>query len=168
MNDPNRTARPSHQQHGAARRRPDRRDAYRHFDCITTRWLDNDAYGHVNNVVYYSWFDTAVNRYLIDRGVLDIHQGEVIGFVIETHCEYFAPLAFPDAVHAGLRVARIGSSSVRYEIGLFRNDDVTAAAQGHFVHVYVDRHSRRPVALPSPLRAALQELVMPAATDSSD
>lgn len=168
MNDPNRMADPSHQPPRAARRQPNRRDTYAHFDRITTRWLDNDTYGHVNNVVYYSWFDTAVNRYLIDRGVLDIREGDVIGFVVETHCEYFAPVAFPDVVHAGVRVARIGSSSVRYEIGLFRNEDATAAAQGHFVHVYVDRHSQRPVVLPSRMRAVLQQLVVPLNNDSSD
>lgn len=137
------------------------RDAYAHLDVITTRWGDNDAYGHVNNVVHYAWFDTVVNRWLIERGLLDIHGGAVIGLVVETGCAYFASMAFPDIVHAGLRVARIGTSSVRYEIGLFRNDEPLPAAQGHFVHVYVDRASRRPVALPEALRAALQPLVGP-------
>lgn len=137
---------------------PDTRAAYRHFQVIPTRWMDNDVYGHVNNVVYYSYFDTVVNQYLVERGVLDIGHGAVIGLVVETQCRYFAPVSFPDAVHAGLRVARLGNSSVRYEIGLFRNDDATAAAQGHFVHVYVDRGSRRPTPLPPDLRAALERL----------
>lgn len=134
------------------------RAAWRHFDQISTRWLDNDAYGHVNNVVYYAWFDTAVNRYLIDGGVLDVQQGPVIGLVVETRCEYFASAAFPDTIHAGLRVARVGTSSVRYEVALFRNDDPDPIAQGHFVHVYVDRASRRPVPLPKALRDALAPL----------
>jgi acyl-CoA thioester hydrolase len=131
---------------------------FRHFLPITTRWMDNDVYGHVNNVVYYSYFDTVVNRYLIEQGVLDIHRGTVIGLVVETGCHYFAPLAFPQTVDAGLRVARLGTSSVRYEIGLFADDSQRAAAQGHFVHVYVDRESRRPAPLAQPLRNALQAL----------
>ena len=135
------------------------RDAYAHFSRITTRWMDNDIYGHVNNVTYYSYFDTAVNRYLIEAGVLDIHTGEVIGLVIETHCNYFAPLAFPRNVDAGIRVAHIGKSSVRYEIGLFEEGEPLAAACGHFVHVYVDRDSRRPTTLPEAFVAALQQLV---------
>ena len=134
------------------------RAAYPHFLAITTRWMDNDAYRHVNNVVYYSFFDTVVNRYLIEAGVLDIERSPVIGLVVETHCRYFAPVAFPDTVHAGLRVARLGNSSVRYEIGLFRNDDPHTAACGDFVHVYVDRETQRPVALPPALREALQAL----------
>jgi len=138
------------------RRRPEARDAYAAFRRIDTRWMDNDVYGHVNNVVYYSFFDTAVNALLIDAGVLDIHQGEVIGLVIETGCNYFAPLAFPQTVHAGVRVARIGRSSVRYEVGLFGDDAPEAAAAGHFVHVYVDRATRRPVPLPEPLRRVLE------------
>lgn len=136
------------------------RGDFPHLASITTRWMDNDVYGHVNNVVYYSFFDTAVNAYLINAGVLDIHAGAVIGLVVETQCQYYAPLAFPEAVTAGIRVARLGSSSVRYEIGLFRGDDNEAAAFGHFVHVYVDRDSRRPVALPAPLRAALERLML--------
>ncbi|WP_294639028.1 thioesterase family protein [uncultured Aquabacterium sp.] len=137
------------------------RSAYAHFQTITTRWMDNDVYGHVNNVTYYSYFDTAVNRYLIEAGVLDIHAGEVIGLVIETHCNYFASLAFPKNVQAGIRVAHIGRSSVRYEIGLFEDGAEQAAACGHFVHVYVDRETRRPVALPDPLLGALRRLQMP-------
>jgi acyl-CoA thioester hydrolase len=137
---------------------PVSRGAYKVFREITTRWMDNDAYGHVNNVVYYSWFDTAVNAYLIEQGALDIHHGEAIGLVVETHCNYFEPLAFPQVVHAGLRVARIGASSVQYEIGLFGVREMTAA-KGHFVHVYVDRQSRRPVPLPKALKAVLEKLV---------
>ncbi|HEX4986727.1 MAG TPA: thioesterase family protein [Burkholderiales bacterium] len=138
---------------------PNARADYRHFQRIPTRWADNDVYGHVNNVVYYSYFDTVVNQYLIEQGTLDIEASTVIGLVVETQCQYFSPLVFPDTVHAGLRVAKLGNSSVRYEIGLFRNDDDTACAQGHFIHVYVDRASRRSVALPAPLRSALEKLL---------
>lgn len=134
------------------------REAYRHFLPITTRWMDNDVYGHVNNVVYYSYFDTVVNEYLISRDVLDIHAGGVIGLVVETQCNYFAPLAFPQTVQAGLRVAYLGSSSVRYEVGLFAQGEPLTAARGHFVHVYVDRVTRKPVPLPAPLAAALEGL----------
>lgn len=145
---------------------PDTRAAYRHFQEITTRWADNDVYGHVNNVVYYSYFDTVVNRYLIEQGVLDPAAGDTIGLVIETQCNYFGSLSFPDTVVAGLRVARLGNTSVRYEVGLFRNHETVAAAQGHFVHVYVDRQSRRPVPLPGPLRRALMPLAaMPHAAE---
>jgi len=132
--------------------------AFPHVLPITTRWMDNDVYGHVNNVVYYSFFDTVVNRYLIEQGALDFTNGTVIGLVVETKCNYFRPLAFPDAVRAGLRVTHQGSSSVRYEVGLFRNEEDTACAQGHFVHVYVDRASGRPVPLPDVLRKALAPL----------
>jgi acyl-CoA thioester hydrolase len=141
---------------------PETRSAYRAFRPITTRWMDNDVYGHVNNVVYYSWFDTAVNAWLIEQGVLDIHGGETIGLVIETQCNYFASLSFPQGIEAGIRVGRLGNSSVRYEVGLFAQGGESAAAQGHFVHVYVDRVTRRPVALPAPLRAALQQLTVAA------
>jgi acyl-CoA thioester hydrolase len=125
---------------------------------MTTRWSDNDVYGHVNNVVYYSWFDTAVNAYLIEEGALDIHAGETIGLVVETHCNYYAPLAFPQAIEAGIRVGRVGNSSVRYEIGLFAENSTVAAASGHFVHVYVDKATRRPKPLPLQLQKALQKL----------
>ena len=135
------------------------RSAYRVFRTITTRWMDNDAYGHVNNVIYYSWFDTAVNAHLIEQGVLDIHQGETIGLVIETQCNYFAPLAFPQTVEAGIRVAKLGTSSVRYEVGLFAQGEPLTAAKGHFVHVYVDSATRRPVPLPAPLKAVLEQLL---------
>lgn len=132
------------------------RDHYRVFRPIGTRWMDNDVYGHVNNVVYYSWFDTAVNAWLIAQGALDIHAGEVIGLVIETQCNYFAPLAFPQTIEAGLRVAHLGSSSVRYEVGLFAQGEPLTAACGHFIHVYVDRQTRRPVPLPPSLKTVLQ------------
>ena len=141
-----------------ARIEPEPRSAYKAFRSIGTRWMDNDAYGHVNNVVYYSWFDTAVNAYLIEHGVLDIHHGDAIGLVVETQCNYFSPLAFPQTVEAGLRVARLGSSSVRYEVALFAQDQDLCAARGHFVHVYVDRVSRRPVSLPQPLKQLLETL----------
>jgi acyl-CoA thioester hydrolase len=136
------------------------RDAYAHFNEIGTRWMDNDVYGHVNNVVYYSYFDTAVNGYLIGSGYLDIANSPVIGLVVETGCRYFSPIAFPDRVTAGIRVAYRGNSSVRYEIGLFRNDEAQASAQGHFVHVYVDRATTKPVPLPEKLRRALDPLVV--------
>jgi len=142
----------------AVRPTPQSRSGYRCFRRIQTRWADNDMYGHVNNVVYYAWFDTAVNTLLIERGALDIHQGATIGFVVETQCHYFAPLAFPQTVEAGIRVAHAGSSSVRYEIALFAEGAETAAAQGHFVHVYVDRETQRPVKLPAALRAVVDEL----------
>lgn len=135
------------------------RSAYKVWRTLGTRWMDNDVYGHVNNVVYYSWFDTAVNGYLIEQGVLDIHQGETIGLVVETQCHYFAPLAFPQALEAGLRVARLGTSSVRYEVGLFAQGAPLTAAKGHFVHVYVDRQSRRPVSLPRNLKSVLETLL---------
>jgi acyl-CoA thioester hydrolase len=138
--------------------RPAPREHYRHFSALSTRWMDNDIYGHLNNVVYYSLFDSAVNRYLIDAGVLDIRVGGVIGLVVETHCNYFAPLAFPQPIDAGLRVARIGTSSVRYEIGLFAEQAPLSAASGHFVHVYVDRASRRPTPLPPAFIDALRGL----------
>jgi acyl-CoA thioester hydrolase len=137
---------------------PESRDRYRHFLAIPTRWMDNDAYRHVNNVVYYSWFDTVVNGYLVARGALDIEASPVVGLVAETHCQYFSPIAFPDVTHAGLRVARLGTSSVRYEIGIFRNEEQQAAAQGYFVHVYVDRATTRPVPLPARMRAVLEPL----------
>ena len=137
---------------------PESRPAYRAFHEITTRWMDNDVYGHVNNVVYYSWFDSAVNAHLIREGALDIHRGEVIGLVVETQCNYFAPIEFPQRVEAGIRVAQMGQSSVRYEVGLFVKGQDSTAAKGHFVHVYVDRASRRPAQLPSRLRQVLEAL----------
>lgn len=140
------------------RAQPRPRSAYRAFRSISTRWADNDAYGHVNNVVYHAWFDTVVNAHLIESGVLDIERSPAIGLVVETRCHYFAPLAFPHTVEAGLRVAHLGRSSVRYEIGLFAQDEPTTAAHGHFIHVYVDRATRQPVALPPPVRELLLTL----------
>ena len=142
------------------------RSAYKVFRPISTRWMDNDLYGHVNNVVYYSWFDTAVNGYLIEAGAIDIHGGSVIGLVIETQCNYFSPLTFPDPVLAGIRVAHVGASSVRYEVGLFsgqageHRESIAqlTAAKGHFIHVYVDRQTRRPVPLPPKLLTVLETL----------
>jgi len=139
---------------------PEVRDRYPHFLAIATRWMDNDVYQHVNNVIYYSYFDTVVNRYLVDKGVLEIGESSVIGLVVETACQYFSPIAFPDTVHAGLRVGKLGRTSVRYEVGIFRNDQTEASAQGHFVHVYVDRAANRPVPLPPALRAVLEPLVV--------
>ena len=137
---------------------PHKRSDYCWFTEISTRWLDNDVYGHINNVVYYSFFDTAVNQFLIERGVLDIHAGTQIGLVVETGCNYFAPLAYPQKIDAGIRVARIGSSSVRYEVGLFAQGSDSSAAQGHFVHVYVNKISRRPQALAVNLRTTLEQI----------
>ncbi|MEJ8815576.1 thioesterase family protein [Variovorax ureilyticus] len=139
--------------------RPTSRDSYRHFMRIDTRWGDNDSYGHVNNVVYYAFFDTAVNRYLIERGVLDISGSPAIGLVIETRCTYFSSIGFPDTVDVGLKIVHCGNSSVRYEIALFRNDQPTASAVGEFVHVYVERTSNRPTPIPADVRGVLQSLV---------
>lgn len=137
---------------------PHKRHDYPYLRDITTRWMDNDVYGHVNNVIYYSWFDTVVNGWLLEQNVLDLEQCPTVGLVVETHCSYFSSIAFPDLVRAGLRVASLGTSSVRYEIGLFANDNTEASAQGHFVHVYVDRVTRRPVPLPAALRRALERI----------
>lgn len=141
-----------------AKPQADARSSYRAFRPISTRWMDNDVYGHVNNVVYYSWFDTAVNATLIDNGVLDIHAGSTIGLVVETQCHYFSALAFPQSIDAGIRVAKLGTSSVRYEVGLFAQGADLTAARGHFVHVYVDRATRRPVPLPVALKTFLETL----------
>ena len=142
-----------------SRPQPASRAQYPHFLTIPTRWMDNDVYAHVNNVIYYSFFDTAVNQYLIEQGVLEIESSTVIGLVVETKCSYFSPVTFPDVVHAGLNVEKLGTSSVRYGIGLFRNDDEAAAAQGYFVHVYVDRKSREAVPVPPDMRAALERIL---------
>ena len=147
-----------HQQTKAAKATPLPRSAYVAFRPVTTRWADNDVYGHVNNVVYYSWFDTAVNAELLARGALCLTTSPVIGLVVETRCAYFAPLAFPQAVETGVRVATIGRSSVTYNVGIFAAGAPLTAAAGHFVHVYVDRATRRPVDLPPALRAALAAL----------
>jgi acyl-CoA thioester hydrolase len=141
-----------------AKPEPAPRSDYRVFRVIGTRWMDNDAYGHVNNVVYYSWFDTVVNAHLIEHGALDTARGATIGLVVETQCNYFSALTFPQTVDAGLRVSQIGRSSVRYEVGLFAQDQPLTAAKGHFIHVYVDRATRRPTALPDKLKAVLQAL----------
>lgn len=136
------------------------RAGYRHFLPLQTRWADNDIYGHVNNVAYYGYFDTIVNEYLIAAGALDIHSGAVIGLVVETGCKYFAPLEFPQSLEGALRVARIGNSSVRYELAIFKAGEERPAAEGHFTHVYVDRHTRRPVSLPAALRSALEKIAV--------
>jgi acyl-CoA thioester hydrolase len=137
------------------RREPGRRGDYRAFVEITTRWADNDVYGHANNVIYYAWFDTAVNQLLIEEGLLDPLNGQGINLVVETGCRYFAPCGFPDRIQAGVRVARVGGSSVRYEIGLFRNNEAQASAEGFFVHVHVDRATRRPRPMDEAMRAVL-------------
>lgn len=136
------------------------REAFAHFMPLATRWMDNDVYGHVNNVQYYSYFDTAVNHYLIRSGWLDIHGGDVVGLVVETRCSYAASVAFPDELDVGLRVEKIGNSSVRYGIAIFRRGEDLAAAEGHFVHVYVDRKSNAPVRVPDALREVLAPLVV--------
>jgi acyl-CoA thioester hydrolase len=140
------------------REAPLTRADFPHFLEITTRWMDNDVYGHVNNVVYYSFFDTVVNRYLIDNKALDFRDGKVIGLVVETSCNYFKPVAYPDRITAALAVEHLGNSSVRYRLAVFRNDDGEAAAQGRFVHVYVDRATNRPVPLPDALRKTLERI----------
>lgn len=136
------------------------REAYPHVLEIPTRWMDNDIYGHVNNVQYYSYFDTVINEYLIRVGGLDIHIGEAIGICVESHCAYKASLAFPNVVHAGLRVAKLGRSSVRYEVGLFDGEAHEPAAEGWFVHVFVDREARRPVEIPAAIRSALAAITV--------
>ena len=131
---------------------------FRHLHPISTRWDDNDVYGHVNNVRYFAFFDTAINAWLIREGGLDVERGDVIGVCAESHWAYTAAIAFPDAVEVGLRTAHLGTSSVRYELAVFRDGDEESAATGWFVHVFVDRATRRPVAIPAPLRAALERL----------
>ncbi len=133
-------------------------NAFPHHLALATRWMDNDVYGHVNNVQYYSYFDTAVNHYLIQSGWLDIHHGDVVGLVVETRCTYHASIAFPDELEVGLRVERLGNSSVRYGIGIFRKGETEAVAEGYFVHVYVDRQTNTPVKLPQSLRVVLEPL----------
>ncbi len=135
-----------------------RRESYGWHVPITTRWMDNDVYGHVNNVVYYSFFDTVINRYLIERGGLDPHASEVIGLAVESGCTYAGSLRFPDAVEGGLRVAHLGTSSVRYEVGIFVVGDPIARAHGRFTHVFVDRATRRPLPIAGPMREALEAL----------
>ena len=141
--------------------RTERRADYGHYLAIPTRWMDNDIYVHVNNVVYYSYFDTVINEYLIREGGLDIHQGQVVGYAVESNCRFHRAFAFPDSIDAGLRVAHIGNTSVRYEIGLFRCDEDKPAATGHFVHVFVDRFSNKPTPIPVAIRGALERLLTP-------
>lgn len=137
-----------------------KRGDYRWFTTITTRWMDNDVYHHVNNVQYYSFFDTAVGAFSLERGILDLGKSPVVGLVVETGCKYFAPIAFPDLVHVGLRIAKIGNSSVRYEIGIFRNDEEDASAEGFFVHVYVDEEKRTPSRIPDPVREKMNAIAV--------
>lgn len=132
---------------------------YAHFQPITTRWHDNDVYGHVNNVVYYSYFDSAVNTYLIEVGGLDIHDGPVVGFVVSSSCDYFASIAFPERIEVGLRIGKLGNSSVQYELAIFKVGEDEACAAGRFVHVFVDRQSNRPVPIPDNLRTAMSRLL---------
>jgi acyl-CoA thioester hydrolase len=140
------------------RKQPETRARYRHFQVIPTRWKDNDVYGHVNNVEYYSYFDTVINRYLIDAGGLNPHADTVIGIAVETMCRFQRPFAYPDDVHAGLRVGHLGTSSARYEVGLFGAGEEEARAHGHFVHVFVDRATNKPVPIPPRIRAALEKI----------
>jgi acyl-CoA thioester hydrolase len=137
---------------------PHGREHYRHFITIATRWADNDVYGHVNNIVYYQWFDTAVNQWLIAQGLLDIAHGDQIGLVVETGCSYFTPFSFPGDVDVGLAVERLGTSSVTYRLGIFAAGSSEPSAQGQFTHVYVDRENRRPAALPDAWRKLLETL----------
>ena len=132
---------------------------YRYFLPITTRWMDNDVYGHVNNVTYYSYFDTVANHFLITEGGLDIHHSPVIALVVESQCSYRAPVAYPDRLRAGLRVDKLGNRSVTYGVAIFTDTDTEAVAHGQFVHVFVDRETRRAVAIPAQVRAALETLV---------
>jgi acyl-CoA thioester hydrolase len=134
------------------------RSDYRHFTTLTTRWLDNDIYGHVNNALYYGFFDTAINEYLIAAGGLDINAGEVIAFAVESQCQYLRPLAFPVVIEVGLRVGKLGNSSVRYELAIFKQGEDFAAAAGYFVHVFVARETQRPVTIPMAIRGALEKL----------
>ncbi|NNE57739.1 MAG: acyl-CoA thioesterase [Hellea sp.] len=137
---------------------PEPRSAYKHFQAMPTRWADNDVYGHVNNSVYYFFFDTLINEWLINQGLLEIGKSETVGLVVGTSCNFFAPITFPDVIYGGLRVAKIGSSSVTYEIGLFKNDEAECAAKGHFVHVYVNEKTRRPAKLSDDMRRKLEAL----------
>jgi len=141
-----------------SRERPAARSEFRHWRKVTTRWADNDAYGHVNNTIFYQWFDSAVNAWMVEQGMLDIANGDPIALVVETRCAYFAPLAFPQAVEVGLAVAELGRSSIRYRIGVFGEGESGSAAQGEFVHVVVDRANRRPVEIPASWRAKLEAI----------
>ena len=141
-----------------SREAPALRSEFKVWRRFTTRWADNDAYGHVNNTIFYQWFDSAVNAWLVEQGMLDIAEGDPIGLVVETRCSYFAPLAFPQDVDVGLVVAQLGRSSIRYRLGVFSAGDDSAAAQGEFVHVVVDRASRTPVEIPTEWRAKLEAI----------
>jgi len=136
------------------------RDDYRYFLSLQTRWMDNDLYGHVNNVTYYSYFDTVVNYFLIEKGGLDIHNAPIIGVVVESHCNYARSVAYPDLIDCGLRVGHLGNSSVRYEVGIFRNGEAEACAAGHFIHVFVERDSNKPVAIPKQIRDAFEGILV--------
>ena len=142
----------------STRQAADHRSDYFFFAPITTRWMDNDVYGHINNVTYYSYFDTVVNSYLIAQGGLDIHKGDTVGFVVNSGCSYFSPIAYPDNIEGALRINKLGNSSVEYAIAIFKQGSPTAVAQGHFVHVFVDRESNTPCPIPAQLRAALQKI----------
>jgi acyl-CoA thioester hydrolase len=135
------------------------RAEYTHFSTLPTRWMDNDVYGHINNALYYAFFDTAINQYLIAEGGLDITNGEVIAFAAESQCQYLQSLAFPEVLEVGLRVGKLGNSSVRYELAIFKQGETLAAAAGYFVHVFVNRETQRPVSIPERIRAALGRLI---------
>jgi acyl-CoA thioester hydrolase len=139
---------------------PPKRSDFVVFEEIHSRWMDNDAYGHINNVVYYSFFDTAVNRYLIEHNGLDILKSEAVGFVIETQCKYFSPIVYPDLIQVGIKVTHLGNSSVKYEVAVFKNDDDVASAAGYFIHVYVDRNTNKPTSIPQNVREILAELIL--------
>ena len=139
---------------------PDQRSGYKYFADITTRWMDNDIYGHVNNVVYYSYFDSVSNQYLLEQGGLDIHSAEIIGFVVASSCEYKSPVAYPEKLEAGFRVNRLGNSSVEYGIGIFKKGQQAASAHGTFTHVFVDRNTDKPVSISAQIRAALQAVLV--------
>jgi len=136
------------------------RSEYAHFLALPTRWMDNDIYGHVNNAFYYAFFDTAINEYLIAEGGLDIKAGAVVAFLAESQCQYLKPLAFPGVIEVGLRVGKLGNSSVRYELAIYKQGEPFAAATGYFVQVFVDRKSQRPVSMPTRIRTALEQLVL--------
>lgn len=140
------------------RRQPEKRTDYFHFRTMPTRWMDNDQYAHMNNVVYYSFFDTLLNRYLIDEGGFDFVADPIIGIAVETQCRFHRSFAYPEDVDGGLRIGHLGKSSVRYEIGLFGAGEDTARADGHFVHVFVDRATNKPAEIPTRLRAALERI----------
>jgi acyl-CoA thioester hydrolase len=136
------------------------RTGYPYFTDITTRWMDNDIYGHVNNVVYYSYFDSVANKYLIEEGGLDIHSAEIIGFVVASSCQYKSPIAYPEPIEAGFRVNKLGNSSVEYGIAIFKQGQPNASAVGTFTHVFVDRATDKSVAIPAPLRRALEAILV--------